>query len=340
MIKYNFIIVISIIVCNLKFENKTINSVGLINKVWSINGNKSSNIIYKKNVLLSLIIGYSWDIIFPFIKSLIKAQISNCDFIMFVHEISQTVNDMLKSFGIIIYEIPENLRNMKIFNIRWKLYSDFLKNNIEKYNIVLSVDIRDTIIQSDLFSLYYNSKPFLAFSYEDATVDRLINKEWIIDKYGIELFKTIKHEKTINAGTVWGTINIFLEFSNILWDKLSAFPESIDQTVINYMIYHENILYNYLKFSNLFGPVMTIGLTKKGNIILDSENNILNYNGKIASIVHQYDRHGIIKKVIRNKFCPELTYKRNIKKTFIFSEIFSIILLVYLLKEKNRNKKK
>ena len=259
---------------------------------------------------------------------------------MFVHGVSQKVNNILKSFGIIIYEIPENLINMKIFNIRWKIYSDFLKNNIDKYNIVLSVDIRDTIIQSDLFSLYDNSKPFLAFSYEDATVERLIYNGWIIDKYGIEVFKTIKHERTINAGTVWGTITIFLEFSNLLWDRLSMFPEAVDQTVINYMIYHEKILNNYLKFSSLFGPVMTIGLTKKDNILLDSENNILNYNGKIASIVHQYDRHRIIKKVIRSKYCPELTYKMNIKKIFILSEMFSFILLVYLLREKNRNKKK
>ena len=83
---------------------------------------------------------------------------------------------------------------------------------------------------------------------------------------------------------------------------------------------------------------MTIGLTKKGNIKIDSENNIINYKGNIASIVHQYDRHRNIKILIKNKYCPELIYKRNIKNGFILSIIFSILMIIYLIKVKYKKK--
>lgn len=327
-----------IFLCNNNLENKNINKNSKKNETQLIFENINSNLSFnKKNVLLSVVIEYSWEKIFPFVKSLINAKIQNCDFVMFIRKLSKSVINYLRSFGIVIYEIEEN-PNIKIFSLRWKIYSKFLKNNKSKYNLVLSVDIRDTIIQNDLFSLYKKFDSFLAFSFEDATVDKLINNNWIIDKYGIEIFKKIRNEKTVNAGTVWGTVDKFIEFADILWERLSIFPEAIDQTVINYLIYHERILHNFLRFSDLNGPVMTIGLTKKGNIKIDSENNIINYKGNIASIVHQYDRHRNIKILIKNKYCPELIYKRNIKNGFILSIIFSILMIIYLIKVKYKKK--
>ncbi len=60
---------------------------------------------------------------------------------------------------------------------------------------------------------------------------------------------------------------------------------------------------------------MTIGKTRRENIHLDSENNILNFRGEIASVVHQYDRKHDIASTVINKFCPELieTNKTNIQ---------------------------
>ena len=60
---------------------------------------------------------------------------------------------------------------------------------------------------------------------------------------------------------------------------------------------------------------MTIGKTRREDIHLDSENNILNFRGEIASVVHQYDRKHDIASTVINKFCPELieTNKTNIQ---------------------------
>ena len=104
-------------------------------------------------------------------------------------------------------------------------------------------------------------------------------------------------------------------------------PKSNDQSAVNYLIYHENILNNCTKIiSDEYGPVMTLGLTLLKNIRLDKRYNILNNDGNIASIIHQYDRHLDIKKKIIEKLCPELVRKKIIIKVFIFLQLFIIIL--------------
>ena len=124
----------------------------------------------------------------------------------------------------------------------------------------------------------------------------------------------IENERNINCGTIWGTINDFIFLSKTIYKNL-LIHFSVDQTILNYLIYVENILKNRtIIFSDEYGPVLTLGLTKRNKIKLDSENNILNFNNKIASIVHQYDRNKDIKRIIKQKYCPELNYY---KKTLI-----------------------
>ena len=124
----------------------------------------------------------------------------------------------------------------------------------------------------------------------------MIQKEYIINNFGEKIYKMIKNERTINCGIIWGTINDFIFLSKVIYKNL-LIHFSVDQTILNYLIYVENILNNRkIIFSDEYGPVLTLGLTKRNKINLDSDNNILNFNNQIASIVHQYDRYKDIKK--------------------------------------------
>ena len=107
---------------------------------------------------------------------------------------------------------------------------------------------------------------------------------------------------------------------------------------------------------------MHIGETKRKRIILDNNDNILNYNGEIASVFHQYNRHKDIVEKMNQKFNDEdlnktiykksqqdkniLSKKEIIKFCFIFLIIFIIIFMIiiyiirklknYILKQKNK----
>ena len=286
----------------------------------------------KKNIILSVLENYSWEKIITFIKSFIKANFQNCDIVIFVRNISISIINKLKSFGIIVYVVPEKFKDFEITICRWKIYLDFLENYKEKYNLVLSVDIKDTIIQGDIFPLFEKNKPFLALSYEDGTFEENPNKKWMVNIYGIYFQKTIENKKIINAGTIWGTLQKYLEFLNILWVNLLKHQNPVDQTIVNYLIYHDKILNDSIIINDNYGQVMTLGLTKRENIVLDAENNILNFDGKIASLVHQYDRHKDLKIILKEKFCPEYLESfhkmKNNRILFFLLEFFTFSLLM------------
>lgn len=217
------------------------------------------------------------------------------------------------------------------------MYADFLKEKKTKYNLVFSADIRDTIFQEDIFNYYKNTGPFLGVAIEDGTLNEKLNKKWIISVCGEKIHETIMTERIICVGSLWGTSQLFFEFSNLFFQKLLEYPNSIEQGIANYLFYHEKLFRDYLVKSDNYGPVMTIGLTERSNINLDSKRNILNFNGKIAAVVHQYDRKKYIVRIIKRKFCPKLKPfisinvnfpKKNIHFFYLNIELFTILLLI------------
>ena len=272
--------------------------------------------LVKKNLLIGAFIKYEWQLIEPFFLSFISVGFENCECVMFVKKISENTINKIKSLGIIVHKIPDKYADINIINLRWKIYADFLKDNIDKYNLVFTTDLRDSFFQLDVFKFYNSSRPFLGIAIEDGTLSEKRNKNWIINAYGSDLHKTIKDERIICIGTIWGTPDKFLKFSSVMWEKLSSnyslSHKVIEQAVTNYIIYHDKMFNNcLLKSDNKDGRVMTIGLTRSKDIKLDSENNILNGKGEIAAVIHQYDRSQNISKYIRNKYHWEMKKEGN-----------------------------
>ena len=300
---------------------KVFNNSQAKNKNESYKYFKSYNNTDKKNLIIGLIHNYTFDTILPFFESLIYANFQQCDIIMFVKNISQSIINYLNSIKVIILEIPEKYLYSPITSIRWKLYLDFFKQNKNKYKNVLITDIRDTIFQRDIFQYYRNIKSFLGVALEDGTLNEDFNKKWILDYVGEEKYKIIQNEKIVCFGTIWGTFDKILDLSNILWEKLKYNSNSTDQGIGNYLLYYEKLFKDFLIKSDNNGPVMTIGLTKRENIILDSHSNILNFKGEIAAIIHQYDRKPDIVAKIRRKFLLnnniKIHYSDFIKKAVI-----------------------
>lgn len=263
-----------------------------------------NNSINKKNIILGVILNYSFENVILFFNSIIHANIKNCDVVMFIQNISKVLEEYLKKIGIILFKIPKKYKifHLHIWSLRWKLYLDFLTKEKNKYNLVFISDVRDVIFQKDIFQYYKKTKPFFGFSLESKTLNETTNKKWIIDFVGKEIHGVIKNNSIICFGTMWGTIDKILEFINIFWGKLKIGNNSIDQGIGNYLLYYEKILNKFLIKSDHYGPVMTIGFTERKKIFLDSNNNILNYKGEIAPVIHQYDRKKDILEKILKKF--------------------------------------
>lgn len=294
---------------------------------------------FKKNVIIGAIANYEWDSLKLFFKSYENANFENCDMIMFVDNINQATRNEIKSYGATIYELPEEYKNWRINNYRYKIYTNFLFNKLDIYNMVLLTDVRDVVFQSDLFKFYNNSKKFLGLAIEDGIISEPLNKKWMINTYGETLFKTIEEKPIICSGTIWGSIEIIYNFCKVIWEKINSSNITIplksrhDQTIANYIIYYLKMFGDYIIEShNDDGPIMTIGLTLRKDIYLDSKNNIINKKGKIAAVIHQYDRKIDIVKIQFKKYHlkfkdPKERYKYYI--IFIFIIVIIICFMIY-----------
>ena len=272
----------------------------------------------QKNLIIGLIKGYTWQIIKSFFISLLSAKIQNYELVVFVDKLSEETLDKIKLCGAIIKDIPEkNLGFQDLVKYRWKLFSDFLKENKDKYNLVFATDVKDVIFQKDIFKYYNSTKPFISFNLEDTTLRNPLNKKWVRNfcKTNEEYFK-IADEQVISEGTIISTIDKFIEFADTLWQEISNLSNKNDQGAINYLIYYKKLLNDSIIMSDNTGPIMALGVTGTNKILLDSNNNVLNNKGKIAAVVHKYDRKPDIVRKINKKYNDDVlnTYL-NIDKT-------------------------
>ena len=330
-------------------SNKKYKNVNIQKSRNSLIALNNSSTIIKKNLIIGVIINYKWETIAPFIESYAKSGFENCDCIIFVYKITKKTINKIKSFGIIVYDIPEKFKYKKIVNFRWKIYEDFLNSNINKYNIVFAADLRDVFFQKNLFHYYNSNKSFFGVALEEENLTELFNKKWLIDAYGEDLYKTIKNQRIICLGTIWGTIDKFIEFSRTMWDLLdsdwSLRLNVIDQAVGNYIIYHEKMFNDCLITSeNKDGPIMTVGQLPKNKIYFDLDDNVVNGEGKVAAVIHQYDRIPQIVAKVMNKYCSEINnYIPNyyyIINYFLILIIFILMKVnIYLLYKTNKKKK-
>lgn len=301
----------------------------------------------KKNLIIGSIKNYEWNTIKLFFISFQYAKIRNCDIVMFVNNLTQSTITKIKTYGVIIHEIPQEFKNMRINNYRYKFYADFLSNKLDKYNIIFVTDVKDVIFQKDVFKYYEKFKKFLGLAIEDGIISESINQKWMISAFGNNMYKKLKNKPIICSGTIWGTSEIIYNFCKIIWKKISSsnipipFNERHDQTIVNYIIYHSKMFRDYIiQSTNKDGPIMTIALTLKNKIIyLDSEKNILNRKGEVAAVIHQYNREKELIKILTKKY--NLTNIKNnelSKKNKIIICLFILVFILYI-KKSNKIKK-
>ena len=293
---------------NFNDNNKQILSIKIKNsKLINL---KNDIIPKKKNLLIGAFANYKWKEIALYFKSFEKAGFDNSDFIMFVSNITKETINNIESCGFKVYQIPDDLKNLPIMNIRWKIYEDYLNNNANKYNLIFTADVRDVFFQQDIFKNIEQKESYLAVALEDGNLNEQNNKKWIIDAYGEELYNTIKDERIICTGAIWGKVDKFKEFSHIMWEKLNsewAKEKKVkEQAVANFIVYHDKMFSDCLVKSDNYGPVMSLSLTNRNNISLDEKNNILNFRGEIASVIYQYQGKTDLFEKVKNKYYPDL----------------------------------
>ena len=299
----------------------------------------------KKNLIIGEVVNYDWNTVQPFFKSFEAVGFENCDCVIFVAKLSQDTISKIESCGVIIKNISDEYLKMNPNKMRYKIYFDYLNENLDKYNLILHTDTRDVVFQQDIFQLYGRKKPFLGLAIEDGNMNEFINREWFKYAFGEVVYKQIENERVICSGTIWGTADKLFLLIKEIWEILEKGPSNVklhDQTALNYIIYYEKIFDDCLiKTENKDGYILTLLLAKNKTFSFDSEDNLLNEKGEIVAIVHQYDRKKDIAQKLRKKYSYEGKSnftKKIIKKKennlnikpFIIFLLFAIIIIILL----------
>ena len=141
---------------------------------------------------------------------------------IFYNNLTNITIQNIQRYGVKTIKMAEKYNKMKINNVRYKLYDDYLNNKTNKYNIILHVDIRDTLFIKDFFEMYKNNtKSFIGVTLEDGTITHQINRVWMKHQYGVKIYEKLKDERIICSGTIWGTPDKFLELARSIWEEIN-----------------------------------------------------------------------------------------------------------------------
>jgi hypothetical protein len=184
-----------------------------------------------------------------------------------------------------------------IANRRYYEYWKFLTSVHGEFDRVLLADTRDVVFQADPFQWPIRT-PLAVFGEGAHTPvnGEPCNKGWIEYLYGESGLDSIRHKQILCSGTTMGTLTGIIDYLEIMIDEAFSRtdkiigPGGVDQGMHIWLFWNGRLPAATL-FQTGEGPVATLHLENPESFQFDRSGNLLNRDGSIVPIVHQYDRH-------------------------------------------------
>lgn len=196
---------------------------------------------------------------------------------------------------------------LPLFYRRHLIYLQFLRAHRHEFDRVFLTDARDVLFQSDPFGWNPGTGLHFFLLNDDYTVSSSqLYLNWTERQFPRTDYS--KHrDKTVScAGTTFGDTDAIITYlaqmvsTSLRARKLRKIKGGDDQGVHNYLIY-EQLLAAPTLHPNYHGPVQTMGTPKSPRWRVDTSGRVLNLNGEVVPIVHQYDRIPELKEILLSK---------------------------------------
>ena len=170
---------------------------------------------------------------------------------------------------------------------------------------ILTSDLRDTVFQSDPFATRFKQTLSPVNLFEE---DRRMtiatcpyNTNWIRNCWGTVGVAEIGKNSIICSANTMGRPAALRDFWNgvlktaMAVQSPSCFSSGIDQGILNYYYYHDggNVSNTHVWRRGL-GPVNTVGYIESNNLPVNSDGLVVNDDGILSPVVHQYDRFPVL----------------------------------------------
>lgn len=248
----------------------------------------------KKNVVMAAALGYGLQDFQNFILPL--RAVSDDDIVLFVTDgISKEIKDLCNHYGVTTKKLPSGSR-LGVKGNRYIGYAEICQN----YHWCFATDFRDVFFQDDPFkSIPAAYDLILSEEFHTVSISKCpYNSKWIQSCWGNSVLSEIGFNIPICSGTILGNSKGFQTLKESMLTEMQTTSkttgcEARDQGHLNYLYYTQKIKVNILVQPRGKGIVNTIGYITPKNTIsqyLNVNGNVVNDNGIISPVVHQYDR--------------------------------------------------
>lgn len=185
-------------------------------------------------------------------------------------------------------------KTFNVYCVRYPLYYLYLAERRGEYQNVMMADVRDVLFQRDPFDFEWPAE--LNLFLEDSRQpmkDCPFNSNWLRTGFGDDVLQAFGDKVASCSGITIGSYAAVMQYLELMIDhmiNLNSHPAGIDQGVHNYLLY-EGKLNGAHVFPNGAGPVLTMGKTVDLPTPLNDEGRVLNTDGTVVNVLHQYDRH-------------------------------------------------
>lgn len=272
----------------------------------------------KKDLIIGACTNYNYNQLKPWVESIDECGFSG-DKVMCVGNATDETRDELKKRNFQLVQMKD--LNVPIHVARFLSIYQFLSENWQSYNLVVTTDVRDVYFQtnpSDWLNKNLGNKKLVAGSEGMLYRDEPWGNENLAQTYGTYVHSLFKDNEIYNVGTIGGRSEYVKDLVfNIFINAINRGTPICDQAVYNVLIqtqpYKDVILFAKQKdgWACQAGTTVDPSKIKSFRPFLTEKEPVFE-NGKVKTcekipfcIVHQYDRVPEWKSYIQKKYMQE-----------------------------------
>jgi hypothetical protein len=211
---------------------------------------------------------------------------------------------------------PENIQALPhpihIYNFRHFLYLDYLLKHPGRFRNVLITDVRDVFFQRSPFDLVVADKIHVAMENPSISLGECEwNRGWLRAGFGDQAVAALADEQISCAGTTLAPADQMIRYLTTLLARICEMDDAMncaDQAAHNLLL-HEGRLNPIERLQNFRGPILTLG--NETSYRLNDRNELINEDGSVINIVHQYDRHPVLQRIADHRTARSRRQERN-----------------------------
>ena len=226
---------------------------------------------------------------------------------------------------------PDNVKRLPtpihICNSRYFLYYDYLLKHGSRFRNVLITDVRDVVFQRNPFDFDVADSICVAMENSDIPIRKCPwTAPWVIAAFGQDRLEEIGDKEMSCSGTTLAPVPLMKRYLRAMLGEIAVMNSAdayLDQAAHNVLL-HRGAIEPAQRLSNFEGPILTIG--SETRYWLNEARELVNRDGSVIAVVHQYDRHAELARIVDARTRPSKIRRIAARTAFRFKKRLAALI--------------